>query len=178
MWAADRVTAALPAAETPKPFDFLVAGTMVREPLQDLVGALGISAVRTQRRPPPWHMLCLPVADSGLRGLGTAGIDCGNLQCPCRPHRRRLRCAVAQELVLDIQYGTAVLPPKLRKTLPHDDWCAPPPLLLWPLGAAACSVLSCFGVHCKSQMILPEDTEMRPRKRGKQDANVRYHGAS
>lgn len=56
--------------ETPRPFDFLVAGELVRQPLQQLVTALGISA----------------------------------------------------ELVLDVEYTTAVLPPKLGPDLPHDDW--------------------------------------------------------
>lgn len=32
-------------AEVPRPFDFLVAGELVRQPLQQLATALGISAV-------------------------------------------------------------------------------------------------------------------------------------
>lgn len=32
-----------------------------------------------------------------------------------------------QELVLDVEYTMAVLPPKLKNELPHDDWCATAP---------------------------------------------------
>lgn len=49
--------------------------------------------------------------------------------------RLRVRSGKAQELVLDIEYGPAVLPPKLRETVPHDDWCAHqrgPPALTAP----------------------------------------------
>jgi hypothetical protein len=28
-----------------------------------------------------------------------------------------------QELVLDVEYFLAVLPPKTEQELPHDDWC-------------------------------------------------------
>jgi hypothetical protein len=28
-----------------------------------------------------------------------------------------------QEVVLDVEYTTAVLPPQLSRELPHDDWC-------------------------------------------------------
>lgn len=40
-------------AETPRPFDFLVVGELVRQPLQQLVTALGISAVGTAQNAGP-----------------------------------------------------------------------------------------------------------------------------
>lgn len=43
-------------AETPRPFDFLVAGELVRQPLQQLVTTLGISAVGH-----PIRRQCMPL---------------------------------------------------------------------------------------------------------------------
>ncbi len=63
-----------------------------------------------------------------------------------------MRCSVcaceqlrftAQELVLEIEYGPAVLPPKLKETVPHDDWCAGSCTLSMMLSACAADGKGC-----------------------------------
>ena len=39
-------------------------------------------------------------------------------------HKHLLAGRVSAEAVLEVEYVPAVLPPKPREDLPHDDWCA------------------------------------------------------
>jgi hypothetical protein len=63
-------------AAAPRPFDFLVAGELVRQPLQQLATALGISAVRRSPLSCFLHPIAWPQAQQSVVPLKLSKSSC------------------------------------------------------------------------------------------------------